>query len=336
MAADQVEGANGATSPSDLRSQILSSIPDDEAEVVEKTADDAEAEDPGETEEAPAEQSEDEDSEPAEDTGEEFVEDPDLAEGTPTDPKTAKGLDAVRKAERRHRERMESDRAELAADKQKHADGLARMSEFEALAKRAKYDPVAVFRALGVNEDDYATVAHALYAESKEGATDPKRKEAAARQLREREKEDKLTATEKRLADLETKLERKEREQAERVEVEQYVSEINAAAKAKLPLAAKLIEKDPESANAGLMAAYERLTKTIKAPKPAQVAAEYDRHERARLTRLGIDPDTIAKAAPAKTAKPGAKPVVNGKPTNGATRLTKEQILAGIPDDAVH
>jgi hypothetical protein len=335
VAAEQVEGTNGTTSPSDLRSQILSSIPDDEAPVeapAEKAEPEAEAEDTDETEAVEA-SSDDADESTEEESDEDETEESD--EETVVDPKAAKGLDAVRRAEKRHREKMDADRAEFAAERQKHAESLSQLAEFQSLAKRAKYDPIPVLKALGLTEDDYATTARAIYAESKEGGADPKHKEAAARQLREREKEDKYTALERKQAELEAKLERKDREVAEQAEVSQFIADINSAAKAKLPLAAHLLEKDPEGANAGLVAAYERLAKTGKAPKPAAVAAEYDRYERARLTKLGIDPNTITKTKAAVAAKLGAKPVTNGKTVtapNGA--LTKEQVLALIPDDA--
>jgi hypothetical protein len=320
--AAEAEGTNGTTSPVDLRSQILSSIPDeDAAEVQAETVEvDADEEATEETVEAAADEAEPVDDEDAEteDSDEEAV----------ADPKAAKGLDAVRKAEKRHREKMEADRAEFAAEREKHKESLSELANFKEMAKRAKYDPVPVLRALGLTEDDLTAVAHAVYAESKEGAADPKRRDAAARQLREREKEDKLTATEKRIQDLEAKLERKEQEATERAAVEQFVSEATAAAKAKAPLIAHYMAHDPDTYNAGVFAAYGRLEKAGKKPTPTAVIAEYDRHERARLTKLGIDPNTIAKAKAASAKTATTKPVATK--SNGHGTLSKEEILAQL------
>lgn len=339
MASEQVEGTNGTAtiSPADLRSQILAGIPEDDAPVkaaavVEEPAAEVETEveasDDEEVEAAPEEVA-DEDTETSED-------DDENDESTVADPKAAKGLDAVRKAEKRHREKMDADRAELTAERQKHAAAIEKVAEFEAAAKRVKYDPLAVLQKLGVSEDDYELIAHAVYAESKAGAADPKRKEAAAQRLRDREKDDKLTATEKRMADLEAKIEKQAQEATQREQAAQYVQQITGAAETKFPLIAKMLQLDPGDASDGLAAAYDRLVKASgKEPTPAAVVAEMDRKERGRLKKLGIDPDTIAKAAP-KAAKPGAK--LAAKPaatTNGkSSALTKAEILAQIDDDA--
>jgi hypothetical protein len=351
VAEEAVEGTTAAAlSAGDLRSQILSSLPDDEDAPEEKPVATAK-EDP---EEAEAESSEDEDAEETEEASADSDEDEEEEEESDEDdsdedaeksddPKTQKRLDAVRKAEKRMREKANAREAELKEREAKHADRLSRLDQFESLAKRAQYDPVPVLAAMGVPPESYAAVARAIYAESTEGGADPKHKEAAARQLREREKEDKLTATEKRIQDLESKLERKEREAAERAEVDQFVSDVTSRAKAKHPLAAHFIDKDPESANAGIFAAYQRLAKsTGETPKPAAVVAEYDRYERTRLKKLGIDPDAIAKVT-TKTAKTEAKSVVKpgAKPANGNGKLTKDeerravlaQLAAADPDN---
>jgi hypothetical protein len=334
VASEQVEGTNGTAtiSPADLRSQILAGIPDEPAPV--KAAEPEE--EPAAEVETEVEASEDEEDEAApeeaEDSDEDTDEDGEVVEAA-ADPKAAKGLDAVRKAEKRHREKMDADRAEFAAERQKHAAAIEKVAEFEAAAKRVKYDPAAVLKLLGVTEDDFELAAHAIYAESKAGAADPKRKEVAAQRLRDREKDDKLTATEKRMADLEAKLEKQAQEVTQREEAARYVQQVNSAAQAS-PLVAKMMELDPQEATEGLSNAYDRLRKASgKEPTPAAIVAEMDRKERTRLKKLGIDPDTIAKAAP-KAAKPGAKPVAKPAATNGkSTAMSeKERILAELSD----
>jgi hypothetical protein len=337
---EQVEATNGTAtvSPADLRAQILAGIPDEAAPVKAAAADEESAAEVEPEVEASNDEEDDAAPEEAEDSDEDTDVDaePDEDAVVAADPKAAKGLDAVRKAEKRHREKMDADRAEFAAEKQKHAAAIEKVAEFEAAAKRVKYDPAPVLKLLGVTEDDFELLAHAIYAESKAGAADPKRKEAAAQRLRDREKDDKLTATEKRMADLEAKLERQAQETTQREQTAQYVQQVTGAAKSKFPLVAKLLELDPQDASDGLAAAYDRLVKASgKEPTPAAVVAELDRKERTRLKKLGIDPDTIAKAAP-KAAKPGAKPAAKPAATNGksAAMSEKERILAELSDTA--
>jgi hypothetical protein len=250
------------------------------------------------------------------------------------DAETQKRLDTVRRAEKRSRDVLAKDRADFDAERAKWAEKVAKVDEYEQAAKRAKYDPATVLRKLGVADDDFELIAQTLYAESKAGAADPKRKEQAARLLREREKEDKLSATEKRMADLEAKLEAQKQEQVAVAEASRFIEQVNTTAKVKFPLAHHLLTADPEDSSDGMVAAYDRLAKTAdKAPTAAQVVAEFDRSARARLKKLGVDVDALVKT------KPGAavptKKTVNGKsvaaPTNtNGTPKTRAQILAEL------
>jgi hypothetical protein len=331
VAGESVEAVvpSAPLSASDLREQILAKLDEPAEEAESKTAEVDEDAEEAESEEAETVEaaSDDDDDSDEESTDED---DDDSDEEVAKDPKAQKGLDAVRRAEKRHREKMDADRAEFTAEKAKHAEALGKIAEFEQLARRAKYDPGAVLRALGLADDDFAAVAQAIYAESKEGAAEPARKAAATKLLREREQSDKLSATEKRLQEIEQRIEAKERQAAEAREVEQFVSEVTSAAKAKHPLAAHFLAKDPEAANDGIVAAYARLAKDGKTPKPADVVAEFDRTQRVRLKRLGIDPATLVKATPANGNK--AKPVVPAK-VNGTTKpKTRDEILAELGD----
>ncbi len=124
--ADQAEGTSVAAplSASDLRSQILSSIPEE----AEKPAD---PEPEAATEESadPAEDEATEEAEPAEDDADDGDGDEDDSpkEETTDDPKALKGLDVVRRAEKRHREKMDADRAEFAREREKHAEALTKV-----------------------------------------------------------------------------------------------------------------------------------------------------------------------------------------------------------------
>jgi hypothetical protein len=323
VAGENVETASNGTavSASDLRDQILASIPSEDAEAKPEPEEEAE-DDQEDADEASPDETADSDEETD-------VEDEDADEAKP-DPKAAKGLDAVRLAEKRSREVIARERQALTAEREQHKAELAQLAEFRGHAKRIKYDPGAVLRTLGASEDDFEIIAQALYAESKAGAADPKRKEAATRLLREREKEDKLTATEKRLEDLEKRLEAQRQEEVASREAANYFEQMNTTATAKYPLVAHMLKADQEDAGQALVAAYERLMKKTGAtPKPASVVAEYDRAERARLKRIGVDPDAIAKAK--VTAKPGAKPAPGKtEPAKGAK--TRDEILAELDD----
>lgn len=255
--------------------------------------------------------------------------DEDSDDETPADPETAKRLDVVRRQEKRLRAQVEAKEAELAQRELRLAERLSRAEEIDRLASRAKYDPGAVMRALGLTDDDFAIVAQALYAESKEGAADPKRKEQAARLLREREQHDKLSAVEKRAIELEQKLERQKQEASAQAEAARYFERMNAAATAKHPLVAHMLKADPDETAQGLVSAYERLAAGGKVPDAAKVVAEFDRAQRARLKRIGVDPDTITGTKP-KTPTPAkpkaAAPVVEQK--NSAA--TRDEILAEL------
>ncbi len=178
-----------------------------------------------------------------------------------------------------------------------------------------------------VGDDDFEIVAHAIYGESKAASADPKQKAQAQARLQQREKDDKLTATEKRMADLEAKIERQQQETAAAAEAANYIGQLHTAT-AKFPLTAHMLKADPEDTNAAFVSAYERLAKNGKTPKPADVVAEYDKRERARLKRIGIDPDLIAKTvkAPAKVAAKVA-PKING---TAPALQSREEILAEL------
>ncbi len=322
MPPDQVESQASAPLGRDAILAQLDAVETVEPAPIEEAATEVEADD----EAAPVEAAADGDSVEEDEDDEE-----DPAEST--DPKTAKGLDAVRRAETRHRAQMERDRAEFTAEKAKHAEALAKVSEYEALAKRAKYDPIPVLKALGIAEEDFDMIAHAVYAESKTGKADPARAAQAAARLRDREKEDKYTALERRQAELETKIEADKTAREEAAHADRYIGEVNATA-AKFPLVAHIMKAAPDDVSDALEAAFNRLqTKTGKTPKPAEVVAEMDRKERARLKAIGVDPDALTGTKPlAAGAKPAAKINGTAKAAPANRPMTKDEILASIAD----
>jgi len=236
------------------------------------------------------------------------------------DAETEKRLAAVQKAEARSREKLAAERkayeAEKAALDKQRAEveaQRAEIAEFARLRERAKVDPVAAMRALGITDPaDLEYAAKQAYAATK---ADPSNREAAARMMRERESLDKLTATERRIAELEQKLqERDVREQATR-HVEAYVSQLSKAATADgAPALVKhAMSKSPEKTLQRLrQAAFELSQELDDVPDHADVMARYERNRRAELEELGITPDSILKTAP-KVNDPKADKVTPAK-----------------------
>ncbi len=332
-------GTNGVSAPSasDLRSEILAeaaSLAKPAAPI--KPAPAAGADDPDDAEQVETAAQDEAVDEPEADAEEEVdaaADEDEEAEETSDDPATQKRIDSVRKAEQRSRAKLAEDRQAFDGERKKHEERIARADNFEAAQRRAKYDPASLLRAAGLTEDDFELAAHAIYAESKAAAADPKRKEAAAQRLREREKEDKFTALERKQAELEKTIEEQKEAAKAQQATARYVADLEAGAK-KHPLVARILKADPDDAHAGISAAYERLgKKTGKTPSPAAVLVEYDRTMRSKLQKLGIDPDSIAKATPiVTTKKPGAKPVAAAQAANGnvSKTPTREEILAEL------
>jgi hypothetical protein len=255
-------------------------------------------------------------------------EDSDEETDADADPKAAKGLDAVRRAEQRMRAQVAADRAAFEAERTQHKQSLDELAEFRRIHSRAKYDPAAVLRAAGLSDEDLELAARAVYAESKAGQSDPARREAAAKLLREREGSDKLSALEKKQAEIEAKIEARQREEASAREFNAFISEFNTTAEQKHPLVAKLMKADAEYATQRLVAIAQGLESKGKKVTPAAVAAELDRTERARIKALGFDPDAGAKPKSAVVATVKAKAAA--ATTTASPKPTREQILAEL------
>lgn len=339
--ATEATGGSGAV-VGDERAAILSELaaeksaaPVEEvaAEEVETASQDEAVE---EVEAAADEDSADEDEveevEATDDEAEEADEDEDV-ELKSDDPVTQKRLDQVRRAEKRMREaeaRRDADFADKQRQWQKQVD---RVAEIDKLAARIKYDPIPALRALGVSDEDLITIAQAAYAESPEGQKDPARKAAAQQRLKEREKEDEIAAVKRENAEIRKMIEERDQAAKAQAEASKYIADINATAAKQYPLVAGLLKADPDETNDALVALYNTLgKKNGKAPKPAELVAAYDKKERARLTKLGVDLSKYTKPGAVKTVantnKPGAKPTVAGKPaanTNATKQLTDEE-----------
>lgn len=238
------------------------------------------------------------------------------------DPDTSKRLATVKAQEKRLREQIAKERSDARAELDAHrkqieaewSPKIEAAQKFEALAKRAKYDPASVLEQLGLTADDFEIAARHLYARSKAGAADPKNRQAAEAALRERESQDRIAAHEKKLADLEAKLTAKEQAQAFESQRGQYLDlTLKAVANDNAPLLAKLATKAPAKARAELWQTAERLfDQTGEFPDHEDVITAWESQRRAELEDLGIDVATSAKPAPAAPAARPGKSLGNG------------------------
>ncbi len=140
------------------------------------------------------------------------------------DPETSKRIGQIQAAEKRHREKVETDKRKLEERGQeiesriesKWAPKVKAAQDFDALlakAAKARANPallVDVIKALGYTDDHLEGAAQALYALSPKGQADPARRAQAERLLRDREEIDERTATQKRLDEMEARFTQRE------------------------------------------------------------------------------------------------------------------------------
>lgn len=241
------------------------------------------------------------------------------------DPELAKRLAAVRATEQRQRAALQREREELLREREEFRSQAKSIREaqdrFDRLAARAKYNPVAVLRELGLTDDDFEHAGQVIYAHSKAAGLKPETKAAAERAMRERESMDELAqlrakheALEKRLA------ERDELDAADR-QVRAFMGRVYKAAGDETPLTKKYLAKNPAAAQAALTVTANRLAQKLGSwPKPEAVVRAYEKQRRRDLADLDIDVPLGAGAkkphgAPAPsgaTQKNGAAPAAAG------------------------
>lgn len=265
-------------------------------------------------------------------------------EGEKPDADTKKRMDAVRRTEQRMRAQIEREKqawakereATLAKDNAERAqwkEQLAELERFNAMKARAKIDLAGVLQdAFGFTEDDFEFGAHYLYAHSKKGAEDPRRREAVARSKRERELASEVESVKKKLAEREEAEKKAAEKQQSRAQVEAYVESVVKAGSDKTPLAKKYIAANPQKARAKI----EQLTLTMlhekgEVPSPKAVMIALEKNRRAALRELGIDPrahvtSTSSSAADAatSTAAKGGKPAAKAKAKAGGKPVQRD------------
>lgn len=240
------------------------------------------------------------------------------------DPGLAKRLAAISRQEKRAKEMLARERAEIERAKADLAPRLKALEEFDQLAKRAKYDPVALFRHFGISDEDFDGISRELYAASKAGQADPKLRAASQRSLRERELAEKVERLEKAAQEREQRDQERERQAAVQREVHEYVEETAKLVSDDAPLVRTMLEKNPRRAREQLAeAAHYLYQKHGEIPDKRDVVKALEEFRRAELEEAGIDVDVVVKAK----KRPAGAPTEEKKPSktlsNDMTAPTK-------------
>jgi hypothetical protein len=224
------------------------------------------------------------------------------------DPKVAKGLEAVHRAEKRSREAIAKERAALERDKASVAEQVKAVEEFASLKTRVKTDPIGVLEALGVTDDEMEHLARQAYYRSPAAKKNP---EHARRADEERARREETSVAKKALERVE-ELEKRLAAQAEQAEAERkighYIGRVTSAAGEDTPLIKTMIGKNPGKAQRLLFETAQRLADEAGvAPEPADVLRAAEEARRLDLEEMGIDIKAIARpTAPAKKDTPAA------------------------------
>ena len=321
MAGEATEG-NGVSAGLS-REDILASLPDDDAPA-EVAADEGSVEASDETDDpdAAATASDEDDT----DEDEADVEDDD--EDAPSDPETQKRLDAVRRAEKRSRDQLAAERAEIEKLRAEHADDVKALREFTTLKKRR--DIVGVARMLGYKDADFEDLSLAFYADSEKGKADPKYKAKVEQTAKERALQDRLDELQKRID------ERDEAEKTAKAEAEQqkqitaYVDSVAKAATTKTaPRVASALKEFGDDAKDDLLRIAGKLYRQSgEQPKPSAVVKAYEAYLE-KAAKLGGAGAGVGDAGKKPKSAPAAKPAT----PSGKKLLSKEEILASLPDE---
>lgn len=272
------------------------------------------------------------------------------------------GLAAIRKAEIHAKRQIAAERAQLQADfdgqKAQWQERITKAQQVEAAIAGARSNPMALITAAGFGDADLEALAHLIYAHSPAGQKDPKRREAAAAALAQREAHGRLDKTERELAELKKGLTDRE-QQAQQVAqaqafVGQWLGAVTGAIGDETPLA-KAAAARPEQLNKRLLAITDRMWAESgpsddlrEMPDPRAVVKAYEAERRAELEATRTEYELLAaRAAPiaspiAAAASPAPTPAAPTQPAaaapapapapapNGARKLTREELLEGI------
>ena len=227
------------------------------------------------------------------------------------DAETEKRLKTIQAQEKRIREQLAKERSALEAERSEIKARVAELERFQSLAARAKYDPASVLEALGVSADEFESAARHLFARSKAAANDPKWKQASEAAAKEREAQDKISATEKRLAELESRLEKQHQQTVLEQAKSGFFAQVSTAATDDTPLLKSFVAKSPAKARDALFQIAASLyEETGEAPDASDVATAWEKQRRDELAELGLDASVYLaaqKAPPPEATKRPAK-----------------------------
>ena len=246
-------------------------------------------------------------------------------------------LVAERAAIKADREKADREIAEQRAEIEKERGQLAKLRE------RVKYEPDAVLAELGLDEDGFEHASRAAWARSTPGKADPQQRDAVLRAQREREQASRanaeIEAAKKEAAEaraeavavrklIEERDQTAKREQAANAYLDEAAKVATASTEA--PLVARWLGKSPAKAREAMgMAAMDLLERDGVVPGHAEVVAELEARERARLEDLGYDVAVLlapaAAPTPAGAPPPKVLPRTGGGPTQPPRKLTPEE-----------
>lgn len=256
------------------------------------------------------------------------------------DPDTEKRLGIVEKQEKRMRDQLSRERAEmLATFEREKSVWLDKVKAAESVldeVRTAKRDPLRAMKAIGITEADFERVARLLYAHSEDGAKNPANKAAAEQAWRERQQQGEIEALLKRIDSMEASQKEVTRRAEGKAQIDAYLGGVTKAVTDDHPLARASLDKAPEKTRQILLDIACKLeARDGETPDASDVLKAYEAQRRAELEELGIDPATVIKAKPrGLPTKPGATVTPANKattpPAPANRKPTREEILAGL------
>lgn len=293
-----------------------------------------------------------EDADAADPEDEDDAKDPDDDPPADPDPETAKRQAAVRKAEQRGRQALERDRATFERERDAVATEVRSLRDhkarFDGLVAKARYNPTAVLRELGLSDDDFESAAQHIASHSKHPGVTPAHRAAAAKAAAEREIADRLAAVERENKEMREGQVTAAAQQTAVARVDDMLARTHRIARTGLaidgaapaaPLVMARLAKNPQATKDALLDVATRLAAQLsrsgklapgQLPKPAAVVRAYERELQQLRAELGGDP------APAVAATPGA-PAAAGKAKQQIPpqkSKAKPAAVAAVVDDA--
>lgn len=263
------------------------------------------------------------------------------------DPEDAKRVRLLEKQEKRMRADIARERDSFERERQAFvAEWQPRVEQAEKLQKlldgaKNPYKVIELLSTAGMSEDDLFETAQVLFAHSSKGKTDPKNREAIAHRQTLREMREELAELRRRDADRAANEQKAAEQAAADRELDAYLTRVTKKTTDETPLMKRYLDKSPTKAREAIERATARLARKLGAlPKPAAVLRAAEKERRRELRDMGVDVDTIIKAAPTDAkngaTKKGDKKVAAAKTISDGDG-EKPKLLSGraLRDDIV-